>query len=470
VKNALCWLRRDLRLKDNSALALATATADRVAVVFVFDTNILDDLIERADSRVSFILDSAMEIDRKLQELGSRLIILHGDPKILVPKLAKDLEVDAVFSSHDDDPYAISRDAMVRKALSGMNVEWHSCKDHVVFERQEVVSKRGEPFIVFTPYMNAWKAMLDDIHISERVPILNHIWNSSTFGPQVTCLTDIGFETKSPWVPAGETAAQSRLLSFADQMDDYSQNRDRPDLMGTSHLSVDLRHGTISVRQCVREARKYANNGSTKWLDEVIWRDFYHMILANSPIIVSEPFKAEFRSVEWPGDLEDYEKWEQGQTGYPIVDAAMRCLNETGWMHNRLRMIAAMFMTKDLLLDYRLGESYFARKLLDFELASNNGGWQWCASTGVDAQPWFRIFNPVTQSKKCDPFGVFIRTWCPELNSLDNEQIHWPHKMTMFEQMSSSIKIGVDYPHPMVDHQVQRTKALEFFSMISRKS
>lgn len=465
MRSALCWLRRDLRLADNTALALATERAERVAVVFVFDTNILDTLPDKDDTRVSFIVESVDELDRRLRDLGSRLIVLHGDPALLIPRLAAALEVDAVFASHDDDPYAIQRDTVVGLALAKQRVDWITVKDHVIFERREVLNGSGEPFKVFTPYCRAWKGLLEAESIAEHKPVLTRLWRD----PRTDLLVkgdlweEIGFTNKVPWTPGGETAAEKRLSEFERRIDSYAAKRDFPAEDATSHLSVHLRHGTLSIRQCVRTALSHKSTGATKWLDELVWREFYHMILSQFPHVASSPFRPEYKDVAWPGDLSHYEAWEQGKTGYPLVDAAMRCLNATGWMHNRLRMVTAMFLTKDLLLDYRLGERHFARFLLDFELASNNGGWQWSASTGVDAQPWFRIFNPVTQSRKFDPSGAFIRKWCPELGELDDDSVHWPHDSLAFA-------LAEGYPKPVVDHKVQRELALKVLSSVAKQS
>jgi deoxyribodipyrimidine photo-lyase len=280
-------------------------------------------------------------------------------------------------------------------------------------------------------------------------------------------LSEIGFRPNGLWLKPGTAGAQERLSAFLAKIDRYKSERDFPALDSTSGLSVHLRHGTVSVRQCFREAVALQGNGPSKWLDELVWREFYHMILANFPHVVDRPFRDEYDTLEWPGTQEAYEAWEEGRTGYPLVDAAMRCLRATGWMHNRLRMVTAMFLTKDLLVDYRRGESLFARWLLDFELASNNGGWQWSASTGVDAQPYFRIFNPILQSRKFDPEAVFIKQWCPELAGFEPELAHWPHDAGPIEQLAAGCQLGKDYPRPIVDHSVQRQLAIE---LLSRKS
>lgn len=465
-RSSLCWIRRDLRLNDHRALFEATTQSQQTTVVFVYDTTILDQLSERHDRRVSFIKESLDEVDAGLREHGSGLLTLVGNPVELIPRLAALLGVDAVFCSHDDDPYACSRDAVVKKKLG--SVAFHSFKDHVIFEKQEVVNQQGLPFRVYTPYMKAWKANFlpgmassfePDFAKLTPVDLLpeEHLGNRS--------FEEIGFHQTQNWVGSGEKAARKQLERFMSHVHRYAETRDFPALSdGVSGLSVHLRHGTISVRECVRAALSGSSNGHEKWFNELIWREFYHMILACFPHVVESPFQTQYEGLKWPVSREAFEVWAAGQTGYPIVDAAMRCLNETGWMHNRLRMIVASFLTKDLLCDYRWGEAYFAEKLLDFELSSNNGGWQWAASVGVDAQPYFRIFNPVLQSKKFDAEGKFIREWCPELAGFDNTQIHEPWAVSLMDQLSAGCEIGRNYPAPVVEHHVQKDLAIRLLT------
>lgn len=453
--DALCWIRRDLRLEDHTALAAATDVADRVAIGFVFDTRILEDL-PRDDRRVTFIHRSLSELDGRLRERGSRLLVGVGDPVELVPRWARDLEVDAVFANHDDDPYALKRDASVAERLASDGRGLQSFKDHVVLERQEVMNQSGEPFRVFTPYSRAWRANLTDQDIAERPVRHDRFWSADELGNRdpMPALAEFGFLESDLWLEPGERAGAERLREFAAKMADYGRRRDIPGIEGTSGLSVHLRFGTVSIRDCLRVAAAHPSPGSEKWVTELIWREFYHMILANFPHVVGAAFKPEYDAIEWPGTEEMFDRWRQGSTGYPLVDAAMRCLDATGWMHNRLRMVTASFLVKDLLVDWRRGEAHFAEKLLDFELASNNGGWQWCASTGVDAQPTYRIFNPILQSRKFDPEGDFIRRWIPELRHLSNEAIHWPHDCL------------VDYPTPIVEHGKQRELALALLGSV----
>lgn len=453
VRRSLCWIRRDLRLTDHAALSLATQESDQVAVVFVFDRLILDQLQDKDDKRLTFIHDSLREVDEKLRMLGSRLIVLDGNPAELIPWLAEQLEVESVYVNGDVEPYALERDAKVRQALREEGIQSKFVKDHVVFARREILNGSGEPFKVFTPYSKAWKAKLTDDDIREHRVDQSKFWAADSLpaGTEHPSIEELGFERSELWLEAGESAARERLDRFAPGIDAYGDTRDLFGIEGTSGLSVHLRHGTISIRECVREAVR-AQDPKEKWLNELIWREFYQMILGEFPHVVGGSFKPECDAITWPGSKEHFKAWCMGQTGYPVVDAAMRCLVQTGWMHNRLRMITAMFLTKDLLVDWREGEEFFARYLLDFDLASNNGGWQWSASTGVDAQPYFRIFNPILQSKKFDPSGEFIRKWCPELSELDSEAIHWPHPGA-----------PDGYPDPIVDHKVQSALAQALF-------
>ncbi|MBL8059504.1 MAG: deoxyribodipyrimidine photo-lyase [Chthonomonas sp.] len=453
---AVCWIRRDIRLSDHRALAEATANARQVALAFVFDTTILDALEDRDDRRVNFIYDSLKELDDNLKKHGSKLVVLHGNPIVEIPKLCRDLDAEALFFNEDVDPYAVKRDAEVVRQVK----HTHSFKDHVVFIRDEILNLQGEPFKVFTPYSKAWKARLKPEDVASYDPDLKNLWPAKDLPAEFPTLEHLGFERNSLWLEPGESGAQQRLREFLPKLPHYAENRDCFDIDGTSGLSVHLRHGTISIRECFRAAEGYE-----KWFNELIWREFYHMILSQFPHVVEGAFRPEYNDIIWPGDDHAFEKWASGQTGYPIVDAAMRCFNATGWMHNRLRMVVAMFLTKDLLVDWRKGEAYFARYLLDFDLAQNNGGWQWSASTGVDAQPYFRIFNPYLQSVKFDPDASFITKWCPELTDFPVEFRHWPHEATQFDQEAARCILGQDYPHPIVDHQEQKSKAIALFKV-----
>lgn len=461
---ALCWIRRDLRLHDHAALTLATELADETAVVFVYDTVILDQLPDKADKRITFIHQSLEEVDEGLKEHGSRLLTVIGDPLAEIPRLAKSLGVRHVVASHDDDPYALSRDKAVKKKLASLEIEFHTVKDHVVFERQEVLSKAKEPFRVYTPYSKAWFEKLTPEEISEHKPGLNKLVSTRALPEDARgnrpC-KDLGFSKSTLWLEPGTQGARRRLKDFVEvHLKQYADKRNYPGIDATSGLSVHLRHGTLSIRECFRAVRTHHSRGASKWERELVWREFYHMILANFPEVgQGKAFRPEYNSLNWPGDPDDFTVWCEGRTGYPLVDAAMRCLNETGWMHNRLRMVTAMFLTKDLLLDWRKGEAYFAEKLLDYELASNNGGWQWSASTGADGQPFFRIMNPVLQSLKFDPDGRFIKEWCPELKGLEGDFLHWPFD----KNGDRTLETPADWPDPVVIHSEQRPKVLALF-------
>ena len=453
-KKAVCWIRRDIRLSDHRALAEATAQADQVAVVFVFDTVILDQLADRDDRRLTFIYDSLRELDESLKKNQSKLVVLHGDPVGQIPAFCQEIGADALFFNEDVDPYALKRDSAVATKVQNTN----AFKDHVVFIRDEILNQQGEPFKVFTPYSKTWKARLTPEDIASQDPDLSKLMPSDDLPGDFPELEQLGFQRNTLWLAPGESGAHQRLRGFLPKLPDYATDRDRFNLDGTSGMSVHLRHGTISIRECLRAAIGYE-----KWFNELIWREFYHMILSQFPHVVSGAFRPEYDQIEWPGDEEAFTKWAQGQTGYPIVDAAMRCFNASGWMHNRLRMVVAMFLTKDLLVDWRRGEAYFARYLLDYDLAQNNGGWQWSASTGVDAQPYFRIFNPFRQSVKFDPDASFISKWCPELAEFPAELRHWPHDATLFDQEAAGCVLGQDYPHPLVNHYEQKAKAIAMF-------
>ncbi|MDH4388226.1 MAG: deoxyribodipyrimidine photo-lyase [Fimbriimonas sp.] len=452
MKRAICWIRRDLRLTDHRALHQATEAAEGVAVVFIFDPAILDPL-DRDDTRVNFIHQSLFEIDEKLKQRGSTLIVRHGNPVDLIPQLARELNAEAVFTAHDLEPAALERDRQVRQKLIEQGTEFRTCKDHLVRQKSEVLNQSNLPFRVYTPYSKVWKAVLDPTKdLVEYTPDLSKLISTAELANVLRSWTiqDIGFQPKDPWLKAGEDAAKDRLATFLPKIDAYGDQRDFPATEGTSYLSVDLRFGTISNRELFRQALSRDSKGAEKWLNELIWREFYADVLANNPQIVHTTFNPIYKDLEWPGTDEHFELWKAGQTGYPIVDAAMRCFKETGWMHNRLRMIVASFLTKDLLVDYKKGEAYFASKLLDFELASNSGGWQWASSVGVDAQPYFRIFNPYLQSVKFDSEGEFIKRWVPELAEVSGENLHRGE--------------SENYVKPIVDHFVQKDLAVRLLS------
>ncbi len=468
-QRALCWIRRDLRLSDHAALAAATRSSERVFVVFVFDTTLLNPLEDRDDRRLSFIAQSLEAMQRALRDRGSDLIVRHGDPADAIPELVHALDADALFFNRDYEPRARQRDEKVQHAVQAQGRACHDFKDHVVFEFPEIVTQQKQPYRVFTPYKRAWLAALEPAHTIELRPDLKRLASRQQAAPHAWDwdLEKIGFQPNALWLKAGEPAARARLDRFLKHIDRYHEQRDFPaQPVGTSGLSVHLRFGTVSIRRLVRAARKRDGEGARVWLSELIWRDFYQTILDRFPHVVGSCFHPQFDRVRWRGKPEHFDLWCVGKTGYPLVDAAMRLFRQTGWMHNRLRMVVASFLTKDLLIDWKKGEAWFARHLLDFDLAANNGGWQWCASTGCDAQPWFRIFNPVNQSKKFDPQGAFIRKHVPELAGFPDKRIHFPAAASDREQKQAGCLIGVDYPAPIVDHAVQRQTALEMFKAV----
>ena len=464
------WFRRDLRAVDNAALYHALKNHEVVYCAFVFDTDILQSL-PRVDRRVEFIRESLIDLDAQLQKLSNgraRLLVLHGKAVDEIPRLAVELGACAVYANHDDEPDAIRRDASVAEALRAIGASLHTYKDHVIFERQEVLTQMGKPYTVFTPYKNAWLKKLgaraDGFYLkpypvekyahalqatSDKLREAYALPSLSSIGFEKTNLAELGVQT-------GSAGAQKLLADFAPRMSRYQETRDFPAIKGPSYLSVHLRFGTVSIRQLASLAHEQARQatsddlGASTWLSELIWRDFYHQIMANFPHAVERSFKPDYDRIQWEqGTRADalYAAWTEARTGYPLVDAAMRQLNQTGYMHNRLRMVVASFLTKDLGLDWRWGERYFAEHLIDFDLAANNGGWQWAASSGCDAQPYFRIFNPTSQSEKFDPKGKFIRRYMPELAGLSDKEIHVPR-------------------NPVVDHAEARIKTLERYAVV----
>lgn len=468
---ALMWFRRDLRFADNAALHAALTSSRRVHCVFVYDTDILDALPSRADRRVEFIWQSVTELGRALAARGGGLILLHGSPRVEIPRLARDLGVRAVYANHDYEPAAAARDAAVAGALAKSGIVFLTRKDQVIFEKDEILTRTGTPFSVFTPYRNAWLKKLEPFYL-QAYPCERYAGSLAVPSGQSrpVTLADLGFETtnlQALGIAGGEQSAQRLFGEFLPRIARYREARDFPAIKGPSYLSVHLRFGTIAVRQLARAAWEAARGdggeGAATWLSELVWRDFYFMILHHHPRVATQAFKPAYDAIRWPNDQRLLAAWREGRTGYPIVDAAMRQLNRTGYMHNRLRMIAASFLVKDLLVDWRLGEKYFAVQLNDFDLAANNGGWQWAASTGCDAQPYFRIFNPVTQSRKFDPDGAFIRRYVPELAACDVRFIHAPWTMPAEAQRAAGVAIGRDYPAPVVDHAAARMRALELY-------
>lgn len=442
-KRGLCWLRRDLRWSDHRALKQACEQCEQVAVVFVFDSNILSKLKDKSDRRLTVIHDALEEVDQHLTSLGSQLIVTFGDPVEAIPEIAKQLQVNAVFCNEDYEAYAKKRDLAVQNKLKNQDCSFFSFKDQVIFSGEEVLKSDGSPYQVFTPYKKSWinhfhKSMLEEVQPNlRRLMLAKDLKQQKKLGS----LEEYGFSESKVLLPTGRSGGLQLLNKFEESLKAYDQVRDFPSKRGTSKISVHLRFGTLSVREAFRLCASKKNKGAQVWMSELIWREFYFMILDQFPHVETESFKPQYNEIQWPGEGTHFKAWCEGRTGFPIVDAGMRQLNETGFMHNRLRMITASFLVKDLLVDWKKGESYFAEKLLDFDLAANNGGWQWCASTGCDAQPYFRIFNPDSQQKRFDPEGKFIRQWIPELDS-------------------------DSYPQPIVNHKVQRDKALKLFKVL----
>lgn len=463
---SLCWFRRDLRSHDHAALSHALRSSGRVWCVFVFDTEILDALPDPADRRVEFIWRSLRELEEALRRKGGGLWVLHGRAREVIPALASRLDVQAVFANHDYEPRAVDRDEAVGRALAAQGVNFRTFKDQVIFEKDEVLTRDGRPFSVFTPYRNAWLGMLHAGAVAEH-PVESHCGALADPGQlPFPSLESIGFRKTNLvelGVPTGMSGAQALFRDFKERVDSYRDRRDYPALRGPSYLSVHLRFGTVSVRELARFALSRGGDGAQTWLSELIWREFYAQVLWHHPRVVNHAFRPELDTLPFPSNPEKFSAWCEARTGYPLVDAAMRQINLSGYMHNRLRMVAASFLVKDLHVDWRLGERYFADKLIDYDLASNNGGWQWAASTGCDAQPYFRIFNPVSQSKKFDAEGKFIRGYLPELAAVPAAAIHEPWKMDAEAQRASGVVIGRDYPAPVVDHGAARRFALELY-------
>ncbi|HEX6708413.1 MAG TPA: deoxyribodipyrimidine photo-lyase [Albitalea sp.] len=480
---ALVWFRRDLRADDQAALYHALKVARRVWCLFVLDREILDPLLARglgADRRVEFIVDSLAELDAQLAALapGARLIVQHGPATQVVPRLARALHVQAVYANHDDDPAALTRDARVRGALADAGIAFHTSKDHVVFERSELLTTGGPPYSVFTPYKKAWLARLEPFYL-QAYPVARYadalapLPEGLAGGPPT--LTAIGFQPTNLHalrLPTGSSGAQTLLADFLQRIDDYAATRDFPAVKGPSYLSVHVRFGTVSIRRLAREAHarmQAGSPGAAAWLGELIWRDFFHQVLHHHPHVAAGAFRPAFDAIRWEhGKHADdaFAAWCAGRTGYPLVDAAMAQINQTGYMHNRLRMVAASFLVKDLGIDWRRGEAWFADHLIDHDLAANNGGWQWAASTGCDAQPWFRIFNPQTQSRRFDPQGRFIRRYLPQLAALPDALIHAPWLASEADLAAAGVTLGTDYPRPIVDHDSARAKTLARYGAV----
>lgn len=460
-KRALVWLRRDLRLDDNTALFEAAKASEEVALVFIFDINILALLDKKTDTRINFIHNSIREINNQLSSLGSAVIVKNADPEIEIPTLAKSLNAEAVFFNEDYEPTTKERDKNVARECFNKNIKTHHFKDHVLFSGDEVLNQAKLPYKVFSPYRKAWLKKISLEDYAEREGEVTYtkkeVLSSHLSFPSIK---DLGFKSCNyhyDFQKPGSESGKKTLEAFLKRLDNYDLSRDFPRLEGgTSGLSVHLRFGTISLRRCIRACINQKTKGARIWLSELIWRDFYSMILDTHPYVVNSSFNKKYNDIGWAEDEKLLNAWETGMTGYPIVDAGMRQLVNTGWMHNRVRMIVASFFTKDLLLDWRYGEAFFAKHLLDYDLASNNGGWQWSASTGCDAQPYFRIFNPSLQSKRFDDKAEYIKHWLPELKDFSPKEIHSPE--------TSLLSTKTNYPAPIVEHFIQKKKALSLFN------
>jgi deoxyribodipyrimidine photo-lyase len=428
----LFWFRRDLRLHDNAGLYAALTSGYPVQPIFIFDTEILDELEEKADARVQFIHQHLHRLQEILVESGATLDVRYGKPLSIFQKICKEYTVQAVYTNEDYEPYARSRDEQVSACLSEKGIGFHAFKDQVIFAKQEVLKDDGKPYTVFTPYSRKWKANLQQHPIrpfaSEKK--LDAFYRQPLRA--IPKLTSMGFESSDFSYPSADW--DKKIIR------QYAQQRDLPGIAGTSRLGVHLRFGTISVRQLAKETASL----SESFLNELIWRDFYHMILWHFPHIVHRSFKPEYDRIAWRNHADEFAAWCEGRTGYPIVDAGMRELNTTGYMHNRVRMIVASFLTKHLLIDWRWGEAYFAKKLLDYDLAANNGGWQWAAGSGCDAAPYFRVFNPYLQTQKFDPNLIYVRKWVPE-----------------WEEFT--------YPKSIVVHEEARKRCLDTYSVALKK-
>jgi deoxyribodipyrimidine photo-lyase len=468
-ESALVWFRRDLRVDDNTPLYYALSHAQQVCAVFVFDTDILSQL-DKDDRRVSFIWHSVAELKQVLADKGGRLFVLHGKASELIPSLAQSLGVGLVVAGEDYEPAARQRDASVKKVLARSTISFMLVKDQVVFAKEDVLSQKKTPLTVFTPYKNAWLKTLSSHYFSAYSidNICDRLWQPTLAINEVNLFSELDFVEQHLLVKTGMSGAELAWQDFMQRVDGYAAYRDFPAIKGVSYLSVHLRFGTISIRKLVSEAWYRGGEGAATWLSELIWREFYMQFLWHHPEVAQQAYKPAWRNQPWDNRLDWFEAWCQGQTGYPIVDAAMRQLNQTGFMHNRLRMIVAAFLVKDLDINWQWGESYFAKQLLDFDLSANNGGWQWAASTGCDAAQPFRIFNPILQSRKFDAQGKFIRKYVPELVVLSDDDIHAPWEMKPLERQASGLVLGRDYPMPIVNHDAARKRALEKYALIMK--
>ncbi len=425
-KATIFWFRRDLRLDDNAGLYHALKNSTSVLPVFIFDKTILNKLENKKDKRVTFIHNAVSDLNNQLKEQHSSLVVFYSTPENAFKELVKTYDLEAVYTNHDYEPSAIERDSSIAKFLESKGIAFKTYKDQCLFEKNEVTKDDGKPYTVFTPYSHKWKAKLNDFYVKPYPThsYFHHFMKVKAFA--LPSLKEIGFEATSFKVP--DLRPDTSIIKH------YKEQRDIPSVNGTTRISLHLRFGTVSIRALVKKATAL----NETWLNELIWRDFYMMILFHFPHTAKSSFKPQYDRVLWRNNEKEFKLWCEGKTGFPIVDAGMRELNETGFMHNRVRMIVSSFLVKDLLIDWRWGEAYFAEKLLDFDLSANNGGWQWAAGSGCDAAPYFRVFNPGEQQKKFDPEFKYIKKWIPEFGTKD-------------------------YPQPMVDHAAARLRVLKVY-------
>ncbi|MBC8159879.1 MAG: deoxyribodipyrimidine photo-lyase [Roseiflexaceae bacterium] len=479
------WFRRDLRLHDNLALAAALReSGGQVLPLFIFDDTILHSP-RVGPVRVQFLLESLAALDSALQQHGSRLLVRQGDPAAVLVQLAEASGAGAIFFNRDYTPFARQRDQRVQAALQQARREVRSFQDLVIWEPDQVLTQADKPYTVYTPYRRQWRSRIE----ADPRPIVTAP-ELAMFAPlpagidpgRLPSAQQLGHRPSQYARAGGEAEGLQRLASFADLANpdgirDYHVQRDFMARPATSRLSAYLHLGCVSTRACVRvalaaleRADAAARPGIDAWLGEITWHDFYMQILYHFPHVLRGAFKPEFNALEWQNDTSHFAAWCQGRTGYPVVDAAMRQLNSEGWMHNRARMIVASFLIKDLLIDWRWGERYFLQQLVDGDHAANNGGWQWVAGTGTDAQPYFRIFNPTSQGQKFDPDGAYVRQYLPELQDVPKKFIHTPWQMTTDDQQKASVKLDSSYPAPIVDHKVQRERALAMYAKARREA
>lgn len=467
MDTVLFWFRRDLRTRDNVGLMRARERATRLLTIFTIDPS-HSDWKHRCGDRLHFKLESIQSLRGKIRDQGGNLLVRLDSPGTVIPHICNREDVDSVFWNRCYEPYERKRDDKVRSALDEIQCSYKTFKDQVIFEKKEILTNKSSPYKVFTHYANKWKSRPKP----ESVDEVFEFGEPNNVPPgDIPSVKKVGLERhleSIDWEP-DQDAAHTRWHSFKEnKIENYETDRNFPARHGTSKLSPYLRFGLISPRKLVYDSREEIKNGKSKedvetFIEEIIWRDFYQQILYNFPHVVDENFKPKYDELEWENHPKWFEAWKNGRTGYPIVDAAMRQLNQIGWMHNRLRMIVASFLTKDCFIHWKKGEKYFMNRLIDGDTGSNNGGWQWASSTGTDAAPYFRIFNPISQSEQYDPEGEFIRNYCPELESLDNDNIHAPFQAEASALNDAEVKLGEDYPKPILDHQERRKIALEKF-------